>query len=161
MSDDGSGSLVWLCAIFFMAFCKTDPAQRRKRIGLAKKNLKIRWFISEKNIFEVRYFEAFRKKTTKSLKFMKIRKFYYVESYSKLYIFIIFWRFSSFFQNAENTWLQICFSPRWINGFSISFLLILFFFDARQLCFCRIPRKNTEIIKLEIRIYFHSSRRKP
>ena len=78
------GFRVWLCAIFFMAFCKTDPAQRRKIIGLAKKNLEIRWFIAEKNISEVRYFRRFEK-TTKSLKFMKIRKFYYVESYSKLY----------------------------------------------------------------------------
>ena len=157
MSDDVSGSLVWLCAIFFMAFCKTDPAQRRKRIGLAKKNLEIRWFISEKNIFEVRSFCDVSKKTTKSLKFMKIRKFYYVESYSKFSIFIIFWRFSSFFQNAENTWLQICFSPRWINGFSNSFLLILFFFDAAQDQFYRMTWKKSHIIKLEIRTHHRTS----
>ena len=56
--------------------------------------------ISKKDIWS-QAFCGVSEKTTKSLKFMKIRKFYYVESYSKFSIFIIFWRFSSFFSKRR------------------------------------------------------------
>ena len=83
-----------------MAFCKTDPAQRRKIIGIAKNYLKIPWFISEKTYSKSCIFGVL-KKTTKSSKYNKYIKFtigFYVVKFPD---FHEFQRFSSFFRNAS------------------------------------------------------------